>query len=142
MSDRPYFAGQTDLTKYNSIWRNGSVEVAVGSESVLLQVSSDLGILPDKRVQVVVCVEGPNDVVFLQRISQILRGADNSLVDLSSDPRVCIQIEDHYWDGTDAAVVFRRLDRQTGEDRFIYHGEVRYPAGTKQLIKTGPEDIF
>ena len=42
--------------------------------------------------------------------------------DLSSDPRVGIQIEDHYWDGTDAAVVFRRLDRHTGEERFIYHG--------------------
>ena len=42
--------------------------------------------------------------------------------DLSSNPRVGIQIEDHYWDGTDAAVVFRRLDRHTGEDRFIYHG--------------------
>ncbi len=42
--------------------------------------------------------------------------------DLSSDPRVGIQIEDHYWDGTDAAVVFRRRDRHTGEERFIYHG--------------------
>ncbi|HSQ36388.1 MAG TPA: alpha-amylase family glycosyl hydrolase, partial [Acidimicrobiia bacterium] len=42
--------------------------------------------------------------------------------DLSADPRVAIQIEDHYWDGTDAAVVFRRHDRYTGEDRFIYHG--------------------
>ncbi|MBP1633226.1 MAG: alpha amylase catalytic region, partial [Acidobacteria bacterium] len=42
--------------------------------------------------------------------------------DLSSDPRVGIQIEDHYWDGTDAAVVFRRLDRHTGDERFIYHG--------------------
>ena len=42
--------------------------------------------------------------------------------DLSTDPRVAIQIEDHYWDGTDAAVVFKRHDRATGEDRFIYHG--------------------
>jgi glycosidase len=42
--------------------------------------------------------------------------------DLSQDPRVEIQIEDHYWDGTDAAVVFRRRDRETGEQRFIYHG--------------------
>ena len=42
--------------------------------------------------------------------------------DLSSDPRVGIQIEDHFWDGTDAAVVFRRLDRPTGEEHFIYHG--------------------
>jgi glycosidase len=42
--------------------------------------------------------------------------------DLSSDARVQIQIEDHYWGGTDAAVVFRRRDRTTGVDRFIYHG--------------------
>ncbi len=41
---------------------------------------------------------------------------------LSDDPRVEIQIEDHYWDGTDAAVVFRRRDRETGAERFIYHG--------------------
>jgi glycosidase len=42
--------------------------------------------------------------------------------DLSTDERVGIFLEDHYYDGTDAAVVFRRLDRRTGEERFIYHG--------------------
>jgi hypothetical protein len=42
--------------------------------------------------------------------------------DLSPDPRVEITIDDHYWDATDAAVVFRRRDRESGETRFIYHG--------------------
>jgi glycosidase len=42
--------------------------------------------------------------------------------DLSPDPRVEIALEDHYWDGTDAAVVFRWRDRASGETRFIYHG--------------------
>ncbi|HEX2626810.1 MAG TPA: alpha-amylase family glycosyl hydrolase, partial [Candidatus Limnocylindrales bacterium] len=42
--------------------------------------------------------------------------------DLSPDPRVEITLEDHYWDSTDAAVVFRRRDRASGEERFIYHG--------------------
>ena len=42
--------------------------------------------------------------------------------DLSSDDRVVIQIEDHYWDSSDAAVVFKRIDRATGETRYIYHG--------------------
>ena len=42
--------------------------------------------------------------------------------DLSPDPRVEITLEDHYWTATDAAVVFRRRDRGTGEQRFIYHG--------------------
>ncbi len=42
--------------------------------------------------------------------------------DLSSDPRVGVFLEEGYWNQTDAAVVFRRHDRWTGEDRFIYHG--------------------
>ncbi len=42
--------------------------------------------------------------------------------DLSDDGRVEIKIEDHYYDRSDAAVVFRRLDRWTGDTRFIYHG--------------------
>lgn len=42
--------------------------------------------------------------------------------DLSDDPRVGVFIEEGYWNKTDAAVVFRRHDRQTGQDRFIYHG--------------------
>lgn len=42
--------------------------------------------------------------------------------DLSSDANVVIQIEDHYFDKTDAAVVFRRIQKDTGEHKFIYHG--------------------
>ncbi|HTX91276.1 MAG TPA: alpha-amylase family glycosyl hydrolase [Anaerolineales bacterium] len=42
--------------------------------------------------------------------------------DLSNDPRVGIFLEDHYFDKTDAAVVFKRLDRWTGEARYVYHG--------------------
>ena len=41
---------------------------------------------------------------------------------LSDDARVTIQIEDHYWDASDAAVVFKRTDNWSGEARFIYHG--------------------
>ena len=42
--------------------------------------------------------------------------------DLSSDSRVEIKIEDHYFEQSDAAVVFRRRDKATGETRYIYHG--------------------
>lgn len=41
---------------------------------------------------------------------------------LSEDERVEIRIEDQYFTRTDAAVVFERLDRFTGERRYIYHG--------------------
>ncbi len=62
--------------------------------------------------------------------------------DLSSDGRVEIKIEDHYYDRTDAAVVFRRLDRWTGDARFIYHGNdgTSYPWNdTAQLNYLKPE---
>lgn len=70
--------------------------------------------------------------------------------DLSADGRVEIKIEDHYFDQTDAAVVFRRVDRASGETRYVYHGndgtsfpwndtaQIDYlnPAAREQIIQT------
>ncbi|GAB4295506.1 MAG: alpha-amylase family glycosyl hydrolase [Desulfuromonadia bacterium] len=42
--------------------------------------------------------------------------------DLSDSPEVTIQIEDGYWDRSDAAVVFRLHDHRDGRTRYIYHG--------------------
>ncbi|KPV51019.1 alpha-amylase, partial [Kouleothrix aurantiaca] len=42
--------------------------------------------------------------------------------DLSWDERVGIYMEDHYYERTDAAVVFKRHDRHSGDTRDIYHG--------------------
>jgi glycosidase len=40
----------------------------------------------------------------------------------SPDERVGIYIEDHYFNNTDAAVVFKRVDFHTGDVKYIYHG--------------------
>lgn len=42
--------------------------------------------------------------------------------DLSSNPVVSIHIEDHYFDRTDAAVVFKMYDHRDGRTRYVYHG--------------------
>ena len=42
--------------------------------------------------------------------------------DLSSNSSMAVMIEDHYWDDSDAAVVFKRVDRSSGEARYLYHG--------------------
>ncbi len=42
--------------------------------------------------------------------------------DLSPDGRVSIVLEDHYWDATDAAVVFKHHDHSSGVTRYVYHG--------------------
>ncbi|MBD3384670.1 alpha-amylase [candidate division KSB1 bacterium] len=41
---------------------------------------------------------------------------------LSSDNRVGIYLEDHYYSRSDAAVVFKRVDHHTGSEKYIYHG--------------------
>jgi glycosidase len=42
--------------------------------------------------------------------------------DLSWHGEVGIYLEDHYYDRSDAAVVFKRVDRRNGGEKYIYHG--------------------
>ncbi len=42
--------------------------------------------------------------------------------DLSWHQDVGIYLEDHYFDRSDAAVVFKRVDRRNGKETYIYHG--------------------
>ncbi len=41
---------------------------------------------------------------------------------LSENPNFEVRLEDHYFDKTDAAVVFQYKNSQTGEIKYIYHG--------------------
>ena len=41
---------------------------------------------------------------------------------LSDHPNVEIYLEDHYYDHSDAAVVFKYIDHRDGKTRYIYHG--------------------
>lgn len=41
---------------------------------------------------------------------------------LSGDDGVGIYLEDHYYDRTDAAVVFKRVDHVSGAEKYVYHG--------------------
>jgi glycosidase len=62
--------------------------------------------------------------------------------DLSWHGEVGINLEDHYYDRSDAAVVFKRVDRRSGTEKFIYHGNdgTRMPWNdTAQLNYLHPE---
>jgi glycosidase len=62
--------------------------------------------------------------------------------DLSWHGEVGIYLEDHYFDRSDAAVVFKRVDRRSGSEKFIYHGNdgTRMPWNdTAQLNYLNPE---
>lgn len=62
--------------------------------------------------------------------------------DLSWHGEVGIYLEDHYFDRSDAAVVFKRVDRRRGKEKYIYHGNdgTRMPWNdTAQLNYLNPE---
>ena len=67
-------------------------DVCIADDDVIKTVVADLGIIPDKRAKVLVCVEGPHDLQFLRRISNLLRAEDNSVIDMFADPRVALVV--------------------------------------------------
>lgn len=56
-------------------------------EDMLRLVADELGVLPDNRVKLLLYVEGPNDVAFLEHASRLV-----GLIDLSTDPRVAFVV--------------------------------------------------
>lgn len=67
-------------------------DVCIADDDVIKTVVADLGIIPDKRAKVLVCVEGPHDLQFLRRISSLLRAEDDSVIDMFADPRVALVV--------------------------------------------------
>jgi len=59
---------------------------------------------------------------FIQTDRPPYPGYQYNGIDLSGDSAMSLQIEDGYFDHTEAAVVFRRRDRHSGQVRYIYHG--------------------
>ncbi|MEP7158624.1 MAG: alpha-amylase family glycosyl hydrolase, partial [Chloroflexota bacterium] len=59
---------------------------------------------------------------FMQRTEPPYPDYSYNGPNLESDERVGIYIEDHYYDNSNAAVTFKRVDRWSGQERHIYHG--------------------
>ena len=77
-----------DSVRYVRSNHQNNREVCIATDDVISHVITDLGIIPDRRAQVLVCVEGPHDLQFLKHINKILRDEDDTLIDLFSDPRI------------------------------------------------------
>ena len=62
---------------------NRHPRVIADEQDMLRLVAEQLGVLPDKRVQLLLYVEGPNDVTFLEHASRIVGS-----VNLIHEPRI------------------------------------------------------
>lgn len=66
----------------------GAPVVSEGTEDTWAKLADELGVQPDNRVVVLICVEGPHDVTSLQRLSQALHTSDpDKYPNLMTDPR-------------------------------------------------------
>jgi putative ATP-dependent endonuclease of OLD family len=90
----PGFANYLPLDSFRYVWEDGTGRRRVenGSPDVFKQIVQALGVVPDNRVRVLLCVEGPTDVVSLQSLSRVLHGSDETIPDLSSDDRVAFVV--------------------------------------------------
>lgn len=88
----PGLAGLLPVDSIRHVKRVNKKERCVedGSDRVLKEIADELGVLPDRRARVVVCVEGPTDIDFLTRISARLHADDPNIPDIANDPRVAI----------------------------------------------------
>ncbi len=70
------------------IKKDNNNDVCFNQNEIYAEIANTLGVLPDNRVQLLICVEGPQDIRFFNHISLMLNRRDPSIPDLSSDPRV------------------------------------------------------
>lgn len=90
----PGFANYLPLDSFRFVSRqeDGSRRIEHGSEDVFPRIAEALGVVPDNRVRVLVCVEGPSDVEALKHLSRALNHSDPTVPDLSSDPRIAFVV--------------------------------------------------
>lgn len=88
----PALAEQLPIENIMHIFRNqeGEIEVNSNQEDVFRLIAKDLGVLPDSRVQVIVCVEGPNDIAFFKNLSALLLDEGHTVPDFENDPRIVL----------------------------------------------------
>lgn len=88
----PGLAGLLPVESLRYVEREGAGKnkVTLGNDDVYRTIADQLGILPDRRVQVLFYVEGPNDIAFFNRISAVLHQTDPGIPDLASDSRVAM----------------------------------------------------
>jgi putative ATP-dependent endonuclease of OLD family len=89
----PGFASElpTESIRFVSRDEAGQPKIEAGV-NVFGQVAETLGVVPDSRVKVLLCVEGPTDVAAFKCLSKVLHAEDPALPNLDEDDRVAFVV--------------------------------------------------
>ena len=86
----PGFASELPVSSIRYVSRDPATrkpQISAGDD-VFGAVADALGVTPDSRVKVLLCVEGPTDVIAFKCLSKALHAADPTLPNLATDERV------------------------------------------------------
>jgi len=70
--------------------RETGVAVGCGTDDVYQRITETLGVIPDKRTCVLLCVEGPNDLACLRAMCRCYRSRYPELVCIEKDVRIAL----------------------------------------------------
>lgn len=90
----PGFAADLPNDSIRFIFRDATTgkPIIQAGANVFGVVAETLGVTPDSRVKVLLCVEGPTDVAAFKALSKALHMEDNSLPNLENDDRVAFVV--------------------------------------------------
>ena len=84
----PGFASDLPLSSFRFLQKGPARQRTITEGTDWEDIAKTLGVTPDNRVRVLVCVEGPTDITALGYLSRALHRADTTLPDLMNDPRI------------------------------------------------------
>lgn len=90
----PGFASElpNDSIRFISLDTKTSNPLIQAGSDVFGAVAKTLGVTPDSRVKLLLCVEGPTDVTAFKALSKALHTEDNTLPNLETDERVAFVV--------------------------------------------------
>lgn len=89
----PGLAAQLPITSIRYVSDTDSQKTVTAADDTLLPIiAKELGVIPDRRVKVLLCVEGPNDICFLKIMSSLLHKNKDISLDIFNDHRIAMVI--------------------------------------------------
>lgn len=90
----PGFASYLPIDSFRFITNGdeGQPQIEMAKDSTWEVIVETLGVIPDNRVRVLVCVEGSTDVTALQCLSNALHEDDQTVLNLATDKRVAFVV--------------------------------------------------
>jgi putative ATP-dependent endonuclease of the OLD family len=78
----------TDSLRHVLAGDDNTTRIDIDGDGMIRRIADDLGVVPDKRVKVIVCMEGPHDITCLGHFARTLHAFDNTLPEVSDNPAV------------------------------------------------------